>query len=177
MSTNAQPRLDATETQLVERSKTADSLTGRELQQLVHQLRERRERIKRAVRERARSGRRQGKVIADTGALAKQSELAAAIDRVSDVLNARNPANWDGEAVRGPSKPASGTAATARKPKPQSKPQSKPKTQSGTKSETKASKPATAKPAAKAAKPTSEAKPKAETKTETKTGAKAKPKA
>jgi hypothetical protein len=173
MSTNAQPRLDATETQLVERSKTADSLTGRELQQLVHQLRERRERIKRAVRERARSGRRQGKVIADTGALAKQSELAAAIDRVSDVLNARNPANWDGEAVRGPSKPASGTAAAARKPKPQFKP----KPESGTKAGAKASKPATAKPAAKATKPTSEAKPKAETKAQPATKAAAKPKA
>ena len=158
MSTKANPSLDANEAQLVERSKAADSLSGRELQQLVRQLRERRERIKRALRERARAARRDGKPVADTGALAKKSELVAAIERVSAVQHARNPANWGGDPVRGPSKSLSDVKAA---PKVEPKPKAEPKA-AAPKAASKAASKAKAEDKPKAAaKPKAPAKPKA----------------
>lgn len=126
--------LDANEARLVEQSNSLQDLSQRELTELARQLRARRERVRRMVRDRNRVARRQGGQNPDTGAHEKKAVLVEAIERVSRELDARQPDHQ-------------GTAVTAPKAKPASKAAAKPKAEAKAKSATKA--PAKSKPAPK----------------------------
>ncbi len=99
MKTPAKSALDANEKKLVEQSKKLDGYSHRELTDLARQLRSRRERIKRMIRDRSRAARKTGESHADTVARDKKSELIAAIDRVNTALEARTHENRAAQAT------------------------------------------------------------------------------
>ncbi|WP_297802633.1 hypothetical protein [uncultured Brevundimonas sp.] len=133
MSSSSKRALDQVEQLLVDQTKSLESFTHRELTELAHQLRSRRERVQRMIRQRARDARRSGKANPDTGAHEKKSLLVEAIDRVNSVL-AERAATRTGpsEASKPASKPKAPAKATAKaeaKPaeKPAAKSEAKPK--------------------------------------------------
>ena len=133
MSSSSKRALDQVEQLLVDQTKSLESFTHRELTELAHQLRSRRERVQRMIRQRARDARRSGKANPDTGAHEKKTLLVEAIDRVNSVL-AERAATRTGpsEASKPASKPKAPAKATAKaeaKPaeKPAAKSEAKPK--------------------------------------------------
>lgn len=155
MSASSKRALDQIEQMLVDQTKSLDGFTHRELTDLAHQLRSRRERIQRMIRQRSRDARRSGKANPDTGAHEKKSLLVEAIDRVNSVL-AERAATRTGpsEAAKPASKPKAPAKAAA---KPAAKAETKPAEKPAAKSEAKPKAPAKApakadaKPAAKTA--------------------------
>ena len=147
MSSSSKRALDQVEQLLVDQTKSLESFTHRELTELAHQLRSRRERVQRMIRQRARDARRSGKANPDTGAHEKKSLLVEAIDRVNSVL-AERAATRTGpsEASKPASKPQAPTKAAA---KPAAKAEAKPAEKPAAKSEAKPKAPA--KPTAKTA--------------------------
>lgn len=93
MKAPAKSALDANEKKLVEQSKALDGYSHRQLTDLAKQLRSRRERIKRMIRDRNRAARKAGEANPDTGARDKKAELIGAIDRVNAALEARTHEN------------------------------------------------------------------------------------
>ncbi|WP_292052178.1 MULTISPECIES: hypothetical protein [unclassified Brevundimonas] len=99
MSTSAKRVLDQNEQQWVEQSKKLDGMSHRELTELARQLRSRRERVQRMMRDRARAARRSGENKPDTGAREKKELLVAAIERVNAALEARSLSNSSSRAT------------------------------------------------------------------------------
>ena len=89
MNATSKRSLDGNEKQLVEQSKNLDGLSHRELTDLAKQLRSRRERVQRMIRDRNRTARKGGGANPDTGAREKKEILVTAIDRVNAVLSER----------------------------------------------------------------------------------------
>lgn len=89
MNATSKRSLDENEKKLVEQSKSLDGLSHRELTDLAKQLRSRRERIQRQIRDRNRSARKAGGKNPDTGAREKKEVLLEAIERVNLVLQER----------------------------------------------------------------------------------------
>lgn len=89
MNAKSKRSLDENEKQLVEQSKALDGLSQRELTDLAKQLRSRRERVQRMIRDRNRTARKGGGANPDTGAREKKALLVEAIDRVNEVLGER----------------------------------------------------------------------------------------
>ena len=99
MSTSAKRVLDQQEQDLVAQSRKLDGLSHRELTELARQLRSRRERVQRMIRDRARAARRAGENHPDTGAREKKALLIDAIDRVNTALEARKLTNSSSRAT------------------------------------------------------------------------------
>lgn len=99
MSTSAKRVLDQQEQDLVAQSKKLDGLSHRELTELARQLRSRRERVQRMIRDRARAARRSGENHPDTGAREKKELLIEAIDRVNTALEMRKLSNSSSSAT------------------------------------------------------------------------------
>lgn len=99
MSTSAKRVLDQQEQELVAQSKKLDGMSHRELTELARQLRSRRERVQRMIRDRARASRRAGENHPDTGAREKKELLVEAIDRVNTALEARKLSNSSSRAT------------------------------------------------------------------------------
>ena len=93
MNAKTNRALDANEKALVDQSKKLDGLSHRELTDLAKQLRSRRERVRRMIRDRNRAARKSGSENPDAGAHEKKTELVAAIDRVNAALESRTHAN------------------------------------------------------------------------------------
>ncbi len=89
MNATSKRSLDENEKQLVEQSKNLDGLSHRELTDLAKQLRSRRERVQRLIRERNRTARKGGGANPDTGAREKKDILITAIERVNAALQDR----------------------------------------------------------------------------------------
>ena len=89
MNATSKRSLDENEKQLVEQSKNLEGLSHRELTDLAKQLRSRRERVQRLIRDRNRLARKGGGDNPDTGAREKKDILITAIDRVNSVLQDR----------------------------------------------------------------------------------------
>ncbi|WP_242912801.1 MULTISPECIES: hypothetical protein [Brevundimonas] len=109
MSASSKRALDQIEQMLVDQTKDLDGFSHRELTDLAHQLRSRRERIQRMIRQRNRDARHSGKANPDTGAHEKKAVLVEAIERVNAVLEERAVTR-------------TGPAETASKPKPKATP-------------------------------------------------------
>lgn len=152
MSASSKRALDQIEQMLVDQTKKLDGFSHRELTELAHQLRSRRERIQRMIRQRNREARGSGKANPDTGAHEKKSVLVEAIDRVNAVLEER-AATRTGPTGSGPAKAKpKATAAPEAAPKAKAEPKAEAKTEPKAKAEPKAKPEAKAasKPAAKA---------------------------
>lgn len=148
MSASSKRALDKVEQLLVDQTEALNGFSHRELTDLAHQLRSRRERIQRMIRHRNRDARLAGKANPDAGAHEKKAALTEAIERVNVVLEER-ALTRTGPTESGASKPKSKAKA---KPKAGAAPKSAPKAKPEAKAETKAAeKPAAKKAAAKKA--------------------------
>lgn len=155
MSSSSTRPLDQIEQMLVDQTRSLDGFSHRELTELAHQLRSRRERAQRTIRQRNREARLTGKPSADKSLQEKKAALGEAIERLNLVLDER-AANRTGPSASAASKPAKAPAKAQSKTAaaPEAEKAAKPKAaaKAAAKSADKpASKeaPATKKPAAK----------------------------
>ena len=89
MSTNNDRVLDAGEQELVRQAENPSALKYNELTELARLLRERRDRVQRMIRDRARDAKESGQRHPDTGAQEKEAALVEALQRVEAAIAVR----------------------------------------------------------------------------------------